>query len=156
MGQASFFCPAIILYAWLTGTLEFSPPAMWGGVAGAVILIGFYNYSRSLRFGSVSVIAPVFRLNFIITAALAIGFLHEKVTVQKLIAFCLALATRWLLLGGSSRADSVEPQAARRPSFRYSLPRLPRRRGISVTSLACSAVRHRRPCWSLRRPCSAA
>ncbi|MDE2229243.1 MAG: EamA family transporter [Alphaproteobacteria bacterium] len=114
MGQAWFFCPAVIVYAWITGTLEFSPAAIWGSVAGLVILIGFYNFSRSLQTGSVSVIAPVFRLNFIVTAALAIGWLDEPLTAQKLMGFLLAVVAGWLLLGGSLRRDSIAPAAARR------------------------------------------
>src|SRR5450631_1891294 len=79
MGQAWFFCPAAIGYAWITGTLDVQRPAWRGGLAGLFLLVGFYNYVRSLRSGAVSVIAPVFRLNFIVTAALAIGWLGEPV-----------------------------------------------------------------------------
>ncbi|HLJ62119.1 MAG TPA: EamA family transporter [bacterium] len=113
-GQAWFFCPAIVVYAWITGTLEFTPPAIWGGVAGLVILIGFYNYARSLRTGAVSVIAPVFRLNFIVTAALAIGVLHEPLTRDRFAGFLLALAAGWLLLGGPLQRESIDPAAVRR------------------------------------------
>jgi len=114
MGQGWFFCPAILAYASITGTLAFSWPALWGGVAGLIILVGFYNYSRSLQTGAVSVVAPVFRLNFIVTAALAIGWLHEPLTAQKLVAFLLALAAGWLLLGGPLQRDSIEPASVRR------------------------------------------
>jgi uncharacterized membrane protein len=114
MGQAWFFCPAVIAYGWMTGTLAFSPPAVWGGVAGLFILIGFYNYSRSLRTGSVSVIAPVFRLNFIVTAALAIGWLGEPLTSQKPIGFLLALTAGWMLLGGRLPAGPADSATARR------------------------------------------
>src|SRR5882757_2258211 len=48
MGQAWFFCPAVIAYAWITGTLDVTPAAWWGGLAGLLILIGFFNYVRSL------------------------------------------------------------------------------------------------------------
>ncbi|HZU91811.1 MAG TPA: EamA family transporter [Stellaceae bacterium] len=114
MGQSWFFCPAIIAYAWTTETLAFGPPALWGGVAGLIVLIGFYNYSRSLRTGAVSVIAPVFRLNFLVTAALAIGWLHEPLTTRKFIGFLLALMAGWLLLGGPLRRDGLDPAAVRR------------------------------------------
>jgi len=113
MGQAWFFCPGIIVYAALTGTLQWSPAAWWGGVAGLFILIGFYNYARALRTGSVSVIAPVFRLNFIVTAALAIALLAEPLTARKLAGFLLALAAGWLLLGGSLEPSTAGPQGAR-------------------------------------------
>ena len=114
MGQAWFFCPAVIAYAWMTRTLEFKPSAWWGGLAGLFILIGFFNYVRSLRFGSVSIIAPVFRLNFIITAVLAIGWLGEPVTAGKITGFALALVGGWLLLGEPQPGRVTDPAAARR------------------------------------------
>jgi drug/metabolite transporter (DMT)-like permease len=114
MGQAWFFCPAVIAYGWITRTLDFESPAWWGGLAGLFILIGFFNYVRSLRSGSVSIIAPVFRLNFIVTAALAIGWLGEPVTASKLTGFALALGAGWLLLGGPQSGRITDPPAARR------------------------------------------
>jgi len=114
MGQAWFFCPAIIVYAWLTGTFVWRPAALWGSAAGVAFLIGFYNYARSLRTGSVSVIAPVFRLNFIVTAALAIVGLGELLTARKLAGFLLALAAGWLLLGGAWHHHGGDRTAARR------------------------------------------
>jgi drug/metabolite transporter (DMT)-like permease len=114
MGQAWFFCPAVIAYAWLTGTLDFAPSAWWGGLAGLLLLIGFFNYVQSLRLGSVSVIAPVFRLNFLVTAALAIGWLGEPLTAAKSIGFALALIAGWLLLGGAESGGAADPAATRR------------------------------------------
>ena len=114
MGQAWFFCPAIIVYAWLTGTFVWRPAALWGSAAGVAFLIGFYNYARSLRTGSVSVIAPVFRLNFIVTAALAILGLGEPLTARKLMGFLLALTAGWLLLGGTWHRHGGDRTAARR------------------------------------------
>jgi uncharacterized membrane protein len=112
MGQAWLFCPATIIYASITGTLALTPSAIWGSVAGLLIVIGYYNYLRSLRSGSVSTIAPVFRLNFIVTAALAIALLGEPLTVRKVIALVLALASGWVLLG--DQRASGNPQTERR------------------------------------------
>lgn len=100
MGQAWCFTPLIILYAWITGTLIIAPAAAWGGLAGLFIFVGFYNFLRSLVAGSVSVSAPVFRLNFLITALLAIAVLGEPVRLAMPIALVLALVAIWLLLGG--------------------------------------------------------
>lgn len=111
MGQAWLFCPAIILYAWLTGTLRLNIAALWGAVAGLFIVVGFYNYVRSLRTGAVGLIAPVFRLNFIVTAALAVGWLGERLTVPKAGGFALALIAGWLLLGGSFGGGALEARA---------------------------------------------
>ena len=112
MGQAWFFCPVVVLYAWATGTLVFVWPALWGAAAGLLLLIGFYNFFRALRTGAVSVIAPVFRLNFIVTAALAIGWLHEPLTVPKLIGFALSFAAGWLLLGAPAKHQAVDAAPA--------------------------------------------
>jgi drug/metabolite transporter (DMT)-like permease len=108
MGQAWCFVPAIFLYAWATGTLILSPAAMWGGLAGLFIFIGFYNFLRSLAGGSVSISAPVFRLNFLITALLAITLLGEPVRLAMPIALVLALAAIWLLLGASEPGKRPE------------------------------------------------
>ena len=114
MGQSWCFCPTVIGYAWLTGTLRFVAPAWWGCAAGLFILVGFMNYMAALRIGSVSVVAPVFRLNFIVTAALAIGWLGEPATVAKLTGFTLALIAGWLLLGGTRSARTADPGSERR------------------------------------------
>ncbi len=48
------------------------------------MFFAFYNFSRSLQTGSISTNAPIFRLNFTLTAALAIVFLGEPLTPAKL------------------------------------------------------------------------
>ena len=75
MAQAWFFLPLVILYALATRTLALDPAALWGSLAGAFIFIGFYYFIRSLATGSVSTNASIFRLNFIVTAFLAIALL---------------------------------------------------------------------------------
>ncbi len=114
MGQAWFFFPAIIVYGWASGTLAFSLPVLWGGLAGLFLLVGFYNYARSLRTGAVGIIAPVFRLNFIVTAAFAIGWLHEPLTAAKLVGFALAFAAGWMLLGAPLPRDAAGQRATLR------------------------------------------
>jgi uncharacterized membrane protein len=114
MGQSWCFCPTVIAYAGLTGTLHLVSPAWWGCLAGLFILVGFMNYVAALRTGSVSIVAPVFRLNFIVTAAMAIGWLGEPVTIAKLAGFALALTAGWLLLGGMRSTWAGDPAAARR------------------------------------------
>ena len=42
-------------------------------LAGLVIFVGFYYFLRALATASVSIVAPIFRLNFIVTAALALS-----------------------------------------------------------------------------------
>jgi uncharacterized membrane protein len=108
MGQAWCFCPVVFLYAWATGTLAVGPPAAWGGLAGLLIFVGFYNFLRSLAAGSVSINAPIFRLNFVITAILAIAVLGEPLRPAMPVALVLALAAAWLLLGGIERRSQID------------------------------------------------
>ena len=101
MVQAWVFAPSVTVYAWLTGSLRFVAGSLWGMAAGVFVLVGFYNFAHSLRTGSISINAPVFRLSFVLTAALAIALLGEPLTAFKLAGIALALAAAWLLLGGS-------------------------------------------------------
>jgi drug/metabolite transporter (DMT)-like permease len=116
MLQAWVFCPAITIYAWLAGTLEPNLASLWGAIAGLFSLVGFTNFAASLRDGAVSTNAPIFRLNFTLTAALAILLLGETLTVPKGAALALALVATWLLL--------AEPGAARARSSAGSLVRV--------------------------------
>jgi drug/metabolite transporter (DMT)-like permease len=68
--------------------------------AGVLAFIATYNFSRSLESGAVSIVAPVFRLSFAITAALAVCFLDERLTAWKLAGLAASLAAVWLLLAG--------------------------------------------------------
>lgn len=104
-GQGWCFVPLVLPYALLTEHLVWTPSALWGCAAGLSVLIGFYNYSSSLRFGAVSTIAPIFRLNFLVTAALAMVLLHEPVTTRAVLGFILAMISGWLLLGGRWQGD---------------------------------------------------
>jgi drug/metabolite transporter (DMT)-like permease len=108
MLQAWVFCPGVTLYAWLTGTLHPTSAALWGAGAGIFSMSAFYNFARSLQDGAVSTNAPIFRLNFIVTAALAILLLSEPLTLTKGAALLCALVAVWLLLaergGGRTRS----------------------------------------------------
>jgi uncharacterized membrane protein len=108
MLQAWIFCPGMTLYAWLTGTLEAHLAALWGALAGLVLFVALYNFARSLQGGAVSTNAPIFRMNFTITAALAIPLLGETLTVAKVAALSCALVAVWLLLAeaGAERGKS--------------------------------------------------
>ena len=102
MLQAWIFCPGVTLYAWLTGTLDVHRPALWGAAAGLFLFVALYNFAQSLQGGAVSTNAPIFRLNFTITAALAIVLLGETFTFTKALALTGALAAVWLLLAEAS------------------------------------------------------
>ncbi len=98
MAQAWIFCPGVTLYAWLSGNLSLHLAALWGALAGAFLFVALYNFTQSLHGGAVSTNAPIFRLNFTLTAALAILLLHEPLTAAKTIALGCALLALWLLL----------------------------------------------------------
>ncbi len=98
MAQAWMFCPGVTLYAWLSGNLHVHPPAVWGALAGLFLFVALYNFTQSLHGGAVSTNAPIFRLNFTLTAVLAIAILGEALTLAKAIALGGALIAVWLLL----------------------------------------------------------
>lgn len=112
MAQAWCFAPAIFLYGIATGTLELKPYALWGCGAGLFVFVALIHFARSLRTGSVSLIAPIFRLSFTVTTALAVVLLGETLTGWKLAGLAAALLAVWLLLGGEAGAASA-PGAAR-------------------------------------------
>ena len=106
MVQSWVFLPSVALYGLLTHSLMFVPGTLWGALAGLFMLIGFYNFAHSLRTGSISINAPVFRLSFVVTAALAILLLGEPVTPSKIVGIALALVAIWLLLAAPAAGDT--------------------------------------------------
>jgi drug/metabolite transporter (DMT)-like permease len=110
--QAWCFAPGVALYGLVTGTLELKPYILWGCGAGFFVFIALINFARSLRSGSVSLIAPIFRLSFTVTTALAVLLLGEALGAWKIAGLAAALLAVWLLLGGEARAASV-PGVAR-------------------------------------------
>lgn len=109
MMQSWVYSPSTTLFALATGTLVIDHATIWALLAGLFSLTAFYNFARSLHGGSVSTNAPIFRLNFTLTAALAIILLGEPLTGAKLAGLACALGAVWLLL--------FEPSAAVRPSL---------------------------------------
>ena len=102
MVQAWCFAPAVTLYGLATGTLELKAYLLWGMGAGLFVFVALYNFARSLKTGPVSLIAPIFRLSFTVTTALAVLLLGEPLGVWKVAGLALALAAVWLLLGGEA------------------------------------------------------
>src|SRR5258708_9041483 len=119
MVQAWVFAPSVVLYALLTGSLRFVAGSLWGALTGLFVLVGFYNFAHSLRTGSITINAPVFRLSFVLTAALAVLFLGEPLTPYKVAGLLLALAAAWLLVGAPGPAHAAGP-----PDSRSSLARV--------------------------------
>jgi len=112
--QAAIFTPIAVLIALATGALVWTPPMLWGALAGVFTFVGAYSFSRSLIGGVVSINAPLFRLNFMVTATLAFVVLDEPLTPAKAAGLAAALAAAWLLVGGGAPADALASAAARR------------------------------------------
>jgi len=112
MVQTWVFLPTVAAYAFLSGSLPLVAGSLWGTCAGGFMLLGAYLFARSLRTGSVSINAPVFRLSFVLTAALAVVVLGEPLTAAKVGGIALALAAVWLLLGTPAPGGSGETRAA--------------------------------------------
>lgn len=104
--------PFFVAYGLLTQSVALAPAALWGALGGLFAFYGFYNFSRSLSAGAVSVLAPVFRLQFVVTAVLALAFLGERLSAAKVGGLALAVASVWLLLGGGAGARTGIPREA--------------------------------------------
>ncbi len=122
MVQSWLYGLLVLIYGYATGALHFNLQALWGVLAGVFAYTGFYNFARSLAGGSVSINAPIFRLSFTLTAALAVLLLGEPLGMFKVLGLACALIAVWLLLGS---AQGVAPQGAKMgPKMRSSLVRV--------------------------------
>lgn len=113
MVQTWFFSSLAFLYGWGTGTLAFNSGALWGAVAGVLVVVGYYNFAWSLRHGSVSTNATIFRLSFAVTVALAVLLLGEPLSLPKLAGLALALVAVWLLLAAPGAGNGVANRETR-------------------------------------------
>jgi len=112
MVQTWFFTSLAFLYGFVSGTLAFGVGALWGAVAGVLVVVGYYNFAWSLRHGSVSTNATIFRLSFAVTVVLAVLLLGEPLTPAKLAGLALALVAVWLLLAGPDSAGrGADPES---------------------------------------------
>jgi drug/metabolite transporter (DMT)-like permease len=117
MVQTWFFSSLAILYGLFSGTLAFNAGALWGAAAGVLVVIGYYNFARSLKSGLVSTHATIFRLSFAVTVALAVLVLGEPLTAPKLAGLALVLVAVWLLLAAPGPASSDAHREQRRASL---------------------------------------
>lgn len=100
--------PFFVTYGLLTQSLALAPAALWASLGGLFAYYGFYNFSRSLKSGAVSVLSPIFRLQFVVTAILALAFFGEQLSAAKVGGLALAIVAVWLLLGNSAADAKVE------------------------------------------------
>jgi len=104
--------PVIVVYGLLTRTLAAHPGAWWGAVGGCFTYFAFYNFSRALHAGAMSVAVPVFRLFFVGTAVLSIVFLGESVSFLKVVGLAAGVLAVWLLLAPGMHATVEIPRHA--------------------------------------------
>jgi drug/metabolite transporter (DMT)-like permease len=114
VAQSCVFWMLMMVYGVVSGQLIPGPHMWLGALAGVFMFIGFTSFAWSLRHGSISINAPIFRLNFLVTAALAILLLGEPPVPVKLAGLALALAAIWLLIGsGGGGIAGLSPEARR-------------------------------------------
>lgn len=101
--------PLTLLYALFTRSLVPSNVALLGSLGAVFSYAGFYLFTVSLRTGAVSVAAPVFRLQFVIAALLALWLLGETMSAIKAAGFLCAVIAIWLLLGGAASTAMAIP-----------------------------------------------
>lgn len=108
IAQSVLFWSTVTLYGIVTGELKAGPHVWLGMLAGVFMFIGFNCFAWSLQHGNVSINAPIFRLNFLVTAALAMLLLGEPPLALKLFGLGLALLAIWLLVGASGGGQGAQ------------------------------------------------
>ena len=109
VAQSVLFWSTVTLYGVVMNELKAGPHVWLGMLAGVFMFIGFNCFAWSLQHGNVSINAPIFRLNFLVTAALAMLLLGEPPLAIKLFGLGLALLAIWLLVGaGGSGAQGAQ------------------------------------------------
>ncbi|HXZ54675.1 MAG TPA: EamA family transporter [Burkholderiales bacterium] len=110
MVQTWFFSSLALAWGLISGTLAFHAASLWGAAAGVLVVVGYYNFAWSLKHGSVSTNATIFRLSFAVTAVLAVLVLGEPLTDAKLAGLALALVAVWLLLAPRDAGAPEKPE----------------------------------------------
>src|SRR5665213_1420044 len=143
MVQSWIFLPTVALYGLLTGSLTFVTGTLWGTLAGLFMMIGFYNFAHSLKSGSISINAPIFRLSFVITAALAIVLLGEPLTPYKIAGIALARPRSGCCWAHRLRNKRKSTRRAGLRWCAYWSPPRPSELATSSTNTACARAQPR-------------
>lgn len=102
--QAVLFNATNMSYASITGSLDTSlNTIIFGAIAATLVYSSLLLYLRSLSGGELSINAPLFRINFVFTAALGVLFLGESLTPTKLVGLGLAVLAIFSFSGISRR-----------------------------------------------------
>ena len=95
--QAVFVTLANSTWAYTAGVLSWSLPYLIFAAAAGFFFIAFWAFMRSVSLGEASVSTPIYRINFVATALIAILFLNEAMTLRKGAGFLLAGISIFLL-----------------------------------------------------------
>lgn len=99
MTQSLVFNSCNWIFGLASGDLDLGPLLLfYGPLAGVSSYISRLLFLRSLRHGDISVHAPIFRLSFLVTAALAIALSGESLYPGKLVGMVLAVVAVVALL----------------------------------------------------------
>ena len=85
------------IWAYAAGVYAWSWPFLICALAAVLFFIAFWAFMRSVSLGEASVSTPIYRINFVATALVAILFLHEAMTLRKGVGFLLAGISIFLL-----------------------------------------------------------
>jgi drug/metabolite transporter (DMT)-like permease len=109
--QSWFFGPTALAWAAATGGFRWSAANLVGLACGVLAFVATYSFLRSLQApgGQVSVNASIYRLSLVVTAALGVAVLGERITAAKLAALLLAIAAVVLLTEASHRRLPARP-----------------------------------------------
>ena len=87
-------------WRWRPSTIEWSPQGFgWSAAAGFVNFMGFLAFFAAIEKGKVSTMAAMSSLYPVITIALSVLFLHEKVSPREGLGIACALLAGLLLAG---------------------------------------------------------
>ena len=104
--QACFFCPVVSLWAYLDGSYVWTLRTLLGPVAALLLFLGTWAFMRSVKLGEASVSVPIYRINFVVTAIIAVIFLGEAITLRKVLGLSLAVASIIILARASPGKQS--------------------------------------------------
>lgn len=95
--QGLIFLPMVTLWAILEGSYAWTPYVFLGPIAAFLILFGTSAFMKSVHLGQATISTPIYRINFVITALVAILFLNEPMTLHKGMGFLFAAGAIFFL-----------------------------------------------------------
>lgn len=88
--SACLVFPTTGIWAWLEGNYAWSILALLGAITASLFFVAFWTFIASVRLGELSVSTPIYRINFVVTALIAVLLLDEPLNYIKVIGFLLA------------------------------------------------------------------